>query len=68
MWSRMASARVAEQVMSFVDRTWLVRMVDGAGASYQILWNALKRLAAGYSPAEKAALFRGIATCVYRLT
>jgi L-fuconolactonase len=30
-------------------------------------WNACKRLAAGYSAAEKAALFSGTATAVYRL-
>src|SRR5262249_49513948 len=31
--------------------------VDGKVGSYRTLWNALKRLAAGYSAAEKAALF-----------
>jgi L-fuconolactonase len=41
---------------------------DGASSSYPILWNALKRLAAGYSPSEKAALFGGTAKRVYRLT
>ncbi len=41
---------------------------DGASSSYPILWNALKRLAAGYSPSEKAALFSGNAKRVYRLT
>jgi L-fuconolactonase len=40
---------------------------DGASSSYQILWNALKRLADGYSPSEKAALFSGTAKRVYRL-
>ncbi len=30
-------------------------------------WNACKRLSAGYSAAEKAALFSGTATAVYRL-
>jgi predicted TIM-barrel fold metal-dependent hydrolase len=40
---------------------------DGASSSYQILWNAFKRLAHGYSPSEKAALFSGTATRVYRL-
>jgi L-fuconolactonase len=40
---------------------------DGASSSYPILWNALKRLAAGYSPSEKAALFSGTAKRVYRL-
>jgi len=41
---------------------------DGASSSYQILWNALKRLADGYSPSEKAALFSGTAKRVYRLS
>jgi L-fuconolactonase len=40
---------------------------DGASSSYQILWNALKRLADGYSPSEKAALFSSTAKRVYRL-
>ena len=40
---------------------------DGASSSYPILWNALKRLAAGYSLSEKAALFSGTAKRVYRL-
>ena len=40
---------------------------DGASSTYPILWNALKRLAAGYSPSEKAALFSGTAKRVYRL-
>ena len=40
---------------------------DGASSSYPILWNALKRLATGYSPSEKAALFSGTAKRVYRL-
>jgi hypothetical protein len=41
---------------------------DGASSSYQILWNAFKRLAHGYSPSEKAALFSGTAKRVYRLS
>jgi hypothetical protein len=41
---------------------------DGASSSYPILWNAFKRLAAGYSSSEKAALFSGTAKRVYRLT
>jgi L-fuconolactonase len=40
---------------------------DGASSSYPILRNALKRLAAGYFPSEKAALFSGTAKRVYRL-
>jgi len=41
--------------------------VDRGAADYVTLWNAFKRLAAGYSADEKAALFRGAATQVYRL-
>ena len=41
---------------------------DGASSSYPILWNAFKRMAAGSSASEKAALFSGTATRVYRLT
>ena len=41
--------------------------VDGYTCSYAMLWNALKRVAAGYSAGEKTALFSGTATRVYRL-
>ena len=40
---------------------------DGFSSSYAVLWNALKRLAAGYSTDEKAKLFSGTAKRVYRL-
>ena len=40
---------------------------DEASSSYPILWNAFKRLAAGYSASEKAMLFSGTAKRVYRL-
>jgi predicted TIM-barrel fold metal-dependent hydrolase len=42
--------------------------VDRMGIGYAALWNAFKRLAAGASPSEKAALFSGTARRVYRLT
>ena len=42
--------------------------VDKGTCSYQVLWNAFKRLAAGYSADEKAALFSGSAAQAYRLT
>ena len=42
--------------------------VDRFGATYVALWNAFKRIAAKYSPAEKTALFSGTATKVYRLS
>lgn len=41
--------------------------VDGVTCSYVVLWNALKRLGAGASADEKAALFKGTARRVYRL-
>jgi predicted TIM-barrel fold metal-dependent hydrolase len=41
--------------------------VDKTSASYAVLWNAFKRLAAGASAAEKTALFSGTASRVYRL-
>jgi L-fuconolactonase len=41
--------------------------VDKAMCSYPVLWNAFKRLAAGFSPAERTALFSGTAARAYRL-
>ena len=41
--------------------------VDRYACSYRTLWNALKRIAAGASAQEKAALFAGAARRVYRL-
>jgi L-fuconolactonase len=41
--------------------------VDSGSCSYAVLWNALKRVAAHYSPSEKTALFSGTAARVYRL-
>ena len=41
--------------------------VDGGSCTYPVLWNALKRVARGYSAAEKTALFSGTAARVYRL-
>src|ERR1700756_5420156 len=40
---------------------------DGVSSSYAVLWNAFKRLAAGYSADEKAKLFSGTANRVYLL-
>ncbi|MEB3415060.1 amidohydrolase family protein [Alteriqipengyuania sp. WL0013] len=39
--------------------------VDRWGASYPVLWNAFKRLAAGASESEKRALFAGTAARIY---
>ena len=41
--------------------------VDKGSCSYQVLWNAFKRIVAGYSAEEKAALFGGTASNTYRL-
>jgi predicted TIM-barrel fold metal-dependent hydrolase len=41
--------------------------VDSGSCTYTILWNALKRLAAGCSHDEKAALFSGTAAKIYRI-
>src|SRR5215831_8136285 len=41
--------------------------VDKGSCGYAALWNAFKRIAAGYSAAERAALFAGTATNFYRL-
>jgi L-fuconolactonase len=41
--------------------------VDKMGIGWLALWNAFKRIAAGASVAEKAALFSGTARRVYRL-
>ncbi|MBL6458055.1 amidohydrolase [Belnapia sp. T6] len=42
--------------------------VDKGMCSYPVLWNAFKRLAAGASTAEKAALFSGTAARIYGLS
>ncbi len=41
--------------------------VDKASCSYHVLWNAFKRLAAGFGAPDKAALFHDTAVRVYRL-
>ena len=41
--------------------------VDKMSCSYVTLWNAFKRIAANASASEKAALFHGTATRIYRL-
>jgi predicted TIM-barrel fold metal-dependent hydrolase len=41
--------------------------VDKVTCGYNVLWNSFKRLTAGYSAAEKAALFHDTAARVYRL-
>lgn len=41
--------------------------VDSGSCTYPVLWNALKRISARYSPAEKTALFSGTAARVYRI-
>ena len=41
--------------------------VDKGSYAYPVFWNACKKLAAGASETEKAALFRGAANAFYRL-
>ena len=41
--------------------------VDKASCSYGVLWNAFKRIAAGFSTGERAALFHDTAARAYRL-
>jgi L-fuconolactonase len=41
--------------------------VDKFSLSYQVVWNAFKKMVADFSESEKDALFRGTATRVYRL-
>ena len=41
--------------------------VDKASCSYEVLWNAFKRIAAGFSAEERAALFHDTAVRAYRL-
>ena len=52
-------------VLAWAHGTWGV--VDKCALSYAVLWNAFKKMAAGYSEAEKDSLFRGTATRVYKL-
>jgi predicted TIM-barrel fold metal-dependent hydrolase len=42
--------------------------VDKISGTYKVIWNAFKRLAAGYSADEKRALFHDTAAGVYGLT
>lgn len=41
--------------------------VDAESVGYVVLWNAFKKVSAGYSPSERADLFAGTARRVYRL-
>ena len=41
--------------------------VDKQSCSYQVLWNAFKKIADGFSPADKAALFHDTAARFYRV-
>jgi L-fuconolactonase len=41
--------------------------VDKMGTGYATLWNAFKRITAGFSPTEKLALYSGTAKRLYRL-
>lgn len=42
--------------------------VDKCALSYNVLWNAFKKMVSAYSEAERDAMFRGTATRVYALS
>jgi predicted TIM-barrel fold metal-dependent hydrolase len=42
--------------------------VDKVSYSYNVLYNAFKRLSQSFSPAERAALFHDTATRVYQIS
>lgn len=42
--------------------------VDRFSLSYPVVWNGFKKMSAGYSPTERAAMFSGTARRVYRLS
>ena len=41
--------------------------VDKVSYSYNVMYNAFKRLSKGYSAAERAAMFHDVAARVYRV-
>ena len=41
--------------------------VDYGSGRYGTIWNAFKRITAGYSSGERASLFAGTAANIYRL-
>jgi len=41
--------------------------VDKRSISYRLLWNALKKIARGFSDTEQHAMFYANAACIYRL-
>lgn len=41
--------------------------VDKVSYSYNVLWNSFKRITQDFSPRERAAMFHGTASRVYRL-
>ena len=43
-------------------------IVGNGSCSYQVLWNAFKRIVGGYSADEKTALFSGAASKAYRIS
>jgi L-fuconolactonase len=42
--------------------------VDKVSCSYDVLWNSFKKIAAGFTEAERSAMFFGTAARVYRLS
>jgi predicted TIM-barrel fold metal-dependent hydrolase len=64
-----SSQELAAAWRPYVDRCMFESNfpVDKGSCSYAVLWNAFKRLAQGYTAAEKAALFSETARKAYRL-
>ena len=60
-------ARADTACPSADDRYGYSSAVAEGSCGYAALWNAFKRIAAGYSAAEKAELFAGTAAKFYRL-
>ena len=80
----LAEPRVSSEVLAKAWRPWIETCIEAFGPArcmfesnfpvdrgaceYPVLWNAFKRIAAGASAEDKAALFHGTAARVYRVT
>lgn len=79
----LSEPRASSEVLAESWRPWIEPVIEAFGADrcmmesnfpvdrgaceYATLWNALKRVASGASASEKAALFHGTASRVYRV-
>lgn len=80
---RMRPAPPGSEELAAANRDWYLHAIDRFGpdrcmfesnfpvdkvsCSYAVLWNAFKRIASGFSEAEKRAMFHDTAAEVYRL-